>query len=632
MDQTIEQDGGINATSICGFGDNGEMLTVKLVRLTKGKAFVSILLRLSDGRILKYDSIANDETVVHDVVESDGLRIITIEPLVTYRILFSGRMQLVNSEIQGNTIYFLVNLKLWCRPLSDPADSSIDSHPSIIASAIANEKFNLKLLKTLYHNEFNNKQFGQMAEFRGKVEISRMLQGDEMVELFDWTCYGLRERQWASSRSLDSFDCYKFRFSDGNLVEITIKFSSHLNSLSHMVSGFLHRPNGRLFPISWTDLNLFKSNPSQLNEINFIAGGKNYTIHLRPIDDPIEQLELEHELKNWGRTLLECSLNYSINGFGQRDFMSNINELKCEKPLQQPLSHISKFQVPFSHDLSMCLALTEDACCVDTKTGGKAANLAILLANNNKEEQLYSVPKGFVLTVEAYNRHIAKAPELKNAIELLKRCDDSKLEKACAELVALFTHHSIDSDVRMEVENYYEAMFGDEICQLAVRSSAVGEDGSESSGAGQMETILGVKGKVQLFEAVKKCWASHFSFRAVEYRRQFGSKIDSPMAVLVQELVPADVAGVLFTRHPDNGSTAKMVVNANVGLGESVVSGHSDVDTITVYKTDGHGSLAIKYEHIRENEKTVRSTEHGLVEQEEEKQRLENIKLKKVCF
>src|SRR5262245_37811525 len=109
---------------------------------------------------------------------------------------------------------------------------------------------------------------------------------------------------------------------------------------------------------------------------------------------------------------------------------------------------------------------------------------------------------------------------------------------------------------------------------VAVRSSATAEDGAVASFAGQQETILGVVGLDAVLRAIEQCWASLDGERAVAYRRQQGRRDDAlAMAVVVQRLVDAEVAGVLCTRDPLDPAGTRMLVEASWGLGESVVSG-----------------------------------------------------------
>lgn len=108
---------------------------------------------------------------------------------------------------------------------------------------------------------------------------------------------------------------------------------------------------------------------------------------------------------------------------------------------------------------------------------------------------------------------------------------------------------------------------------VAVRSSATAEDAADTSFAGQQETILGVEGEA-LIDAVERCWKSLHTERAVAYRARQGiDETQAAMAVVVQNLVPADVAGVLFTRDPQDPDGARMLAEASWGLGEAVVSG-----------------------------------------------------------
>jgi phosphohistidine swiveling domain-containing protein len=123
---------------------------------------------------------------------------------------------------------------------------------------------------------------------------------------------------------------------------------------------------------------------------------------------------------------------------------------------------------------------------------------------------------------------------------------------------------------------------------VAVRSSATAEDGTVTSSAGQQETILGVSGDAAVCDAVQQCWASLHSERAVAYRRRQGVSDDGvAMAVVVQRLVAAEVAGVLFTRDPMDPDGGRMLVEASWGLGESVVSGRVTPDRYAVDRETG---------------------------------------------
>jgi pyruvate,water dikinase len=121
----------------------------------------------------------------------------------------------------------------------------------------------------------------------------------------------------------------------------------------------------------------------------------------------------------------------------------------------------------------------------------------------------------------------------------------------------------------------------------AVRSSAVDEDGATASFAGQHETYLNIVGADAIIQAVARCWESARSEHALEYRRQQGLSVERPqIAVLVQQLVAADVAAVIFSANPITGHRDEVMINASWGLGESIVGGTVTPDTFIVRKSD----------------------------------------------
>jgi pyruvate,water dikinase len=128
------------------------------------------------------------------------------------------------------------------------------------------------------------------------------------------------------------------------------------------------------------------------------------------------------------------------------------------------------------------------------------------------------------------------------------------------------------------------------LLQVAVRSSAVSEDGHAASFAGQYETYLGVSGAAEVLRHIAKCWASGYSAHALDYRRRFGGSGPlraHDLAVGVLELVDARSAGVAFTLDPVTGDRGRLVVEANWGLGESVVSGQVTPDYWAVERDSG---------------------------------------------
>ena len=122
---------------------------------------------------------------------------------------------------------------------------------------------------------------------------------------------------------------------------------------------------------------------------------------------------------------------------------------------------------------------------------------------------------------------------------------------------------------------------------VAVRSSAVDEDGAGASFAGQHETYLNIVGADAIIEAIARCRESARSERALEYRRKQGLSVERlQLAVLVQQLVASDVSAVVFSANPITGSRDEIMINASWGLGESIVGGTVTPDTFVVRKSD----------------------------------------------
>ncbi len=141
----------------------------------------------------------------------------------------------------------------------------------------------------------------------------------------------------------------------------------------------------------------------------------------------------------------------------------------------------------------------------------------------------------------------------------------------------------ISTSLRQSILEAYRALRSG---LVAVRSSATAEDGAVASFAGQQETILGVSGEADVCDAVAKCWASLDSERAKAYREKQGVG-EMAMAVVIQKLVPAEVAGVLFTHDPLAPHSDRMLIEASWGLGESVVSGRVTPDRFVVNRDSG---------------------------------------------
>ena len=217
--------------------------------------------------------------------------------------------------------------------------------------------------------------------------------------------------------------------------------------------------------------------------------------------------------------------------------------------------------------------------------GGKGANLGELSRAG------LPVPPGFILTTAAYDAFV-ESNDIGEAIlghASVARADDpAAFEEVAEGIRTLFSGGKVPEDMADEIRTAYEELSEDGETAVAVRSSATAEDLPGASFAGQQETFLNVRGEEVLMEAVKACWASLWTARAMAYRRR--QDIDPAsvsLAVVVQEMVDSESAGVMFTANPANGRRNEAAISAAWGLGESVVSGSVTPDSVVAEKATG---------------------------------------------
>jgi phosphoenolpyruvate synthase/pyruvate phosphate dikinase len=229
----------------------------------------------------------------------------------------------------------------------------------------------------------------------------------------------------------------------------------------------------------------------------------------------------------------------------------------------------SLFVAPLSYFRSKNLALA----------GGKGANLGEL------SQAGFDVPPGFVITTAAYDLLLQKnnlQTRLANILTSFDLANPDPVKNVSQQIHDLLQQTSISEQIVDEVLKAYREL---DDGAVAVRSSATAEDLPEAAFAGQQETFLNVVGAGELMNAVRACWMSLWSERAILYRaRQNVDQNAVKLAVVVQKMVAADVAGVMFTANPVNGEREELVIDANPGLGEAVVSGMVTPDHFIVSK------------------------------------------------
>jgi pyruvate,water dikinase len=213
--------------------------------------------------------------------------------------------------------------------------------------------------------------------------------------------------------------------------------------------------------------------------------------------------------------------------------------------------------------------------------GGKGANLAKLRAAG------LPVPTGFCVTTEAFRQFVDSCADLDPIWMALSTVGVEQIEEIqalAAQVRVCLAAAPMPKSIRAAIVAAWRAQGATR--SYAVRSSATSEDGPDTSFAGQGETFLNVCGYQALLDAIRSCWLSLFSDRAVIYRMHNRlDPRDAAMAVVVQSFVVPDVAGVLFTADPVSGSTERIVIEATRGLGAGLVNGHVSPDRIVMSRS-----------------------------------------------
>jgi len=252
--------------------------------------------------------------------------------------------------------------------------------------------------------------------------------------------------------------------------------------------------------------------------------------------------------------------------------------------------------------------------------GGKNASLGEMI--QNIESIGIKVPNGFAITTNAYHDFIKFNNLDDKIINLVSGLDDnnlSELRRVGAEVRQLIRNGKFPEDLQTEIRNKYQELsesYGQNMIDVAARSSATAEDLPDASFAGQQETFLNVRGSESILEAVRNCFASLFTDRAISYRNTFNyDHFDVALSVCVQKMVRSDMAasGVAFSLDPESGFKDVVVVNASYGLGEMVVQGSISPDEFIIFKPSlekGYSSI-IEKKIGNKDKKMIYGEDHG---------------------
>ncbi|NNF98307.1 MAG: phenylphosphate synthase subunit beta [Desulfobacteraceae bacterium] len=217
--------------------------------------------------------------------------------------------------------------------------------------------------------------------------------------------------------------------------------------------------------------------------------------------------------------------------------------------------------------------------------GGKNASLGELLKGG------IPVPPGFSITTHAYDLFLEKAKireDVYGILRSIKPDDTTSGERASREIRGMIESARISLDLEDYIGEFYRQLSKSSnipAVPSAIRSSGTAEDLPGASFAGQQDTFLWIRGIDDVLKHVKKCWSSLFTPRAIAYRTKMGFPHEKvSISVGVQKMVNSWTAGVMFTLNPSTGDISTIVIDANWGFGESVVSGECTPDNFVVNK------------------------------------------------
>jgi len=223
--------------------------------------------------------------------------------------------------------------------------------------------------------------------------------------------------------------------------------------------------------------------------------------------------------------------------------------------------------------------------------GGKCASLGEML--QNLAGTGVRIPGGFVVTTAAYRQFLEQSqlePFIKTELDRIDFDNVESLRRAGSRIRQSISNARFPQELSHQIIAAYETLsqsYGQSATDVAVRSSATAEDLPDASFAGQQETYLNVRGPAALIDAVRNCFASLFTDRAISYRQTFNFDIfNVGLSVCVQKMVRSDLAasGVAFSLDTETGFRDLVVINGSYGLGELVVQGAVSPDEFLVFK------------------------------------------------
>ncbi|KAK3108445.1 hypothetical protein FSP39_008087, partial [Pinctada imbricata] len=415
---------------------------------------------------------------------------------------------------------------------TDPFNFDSDIDAGVLADGLAKEKWTREFFRVLRSE--HQTHYEQWGELSGKLSVEG--HNEQFIRLTCVRDHSIGVRDWRQKYRY----AIHFIFVESGLM-IQTGVVSMPATMSNLKIGYLIYPSGETWPVSDIDIKLWEvaedKTPKTQYSFNFKAGKKNYHVEVEGETTPIWY---HHDDR--GSKIYEIFSRYKVNGrkaYGITEF----HYRNFDGPSYSQAESVPLICSPPRSDLDMyqeALTLTFDSigCCSPDLVGGKGAQLGLL--TQIEEKVGGKVPRGFCLTMTAFNKQIEVSSAL---MYTLQKLDDlSSICSNAVEKIASFPVH-------------------EEIERTAV--------------------------KHRLLDRWKPSLVSKATVR------HSGQEVVVLVGVVIQEMVPSDISGVLFTNHPVTGSCNHMTIDATYGLGEAVVSGKVSPDSITVLRQwDGQVSIS----------------------------------------
>ncbi|KAK1124993.1 hypothetical protein K0M31_006330 [Melipona bicolor] len=612
-DSKIKDKDSANSTFFYGADQKGNSLVIKFTRKAFKIAEISLQLATSDGQLYvlpEYPDTTLTSSLTHEWT-AGGLRIEFLDFQQRWRIIYNGMLRNLTQGDECNDdnvehVRFNFIFIAYTRALKWPEDWSSKLHAEALACEPWKSHQWIHKIKLLEYKGFD--QWGSML---GQVTYK----DGSISSLY---LRGLHQHRWGKHESYEFYESVTLFGIMLHGAMYYLNMSSTKHSFPQIQLGQYRTSNENKCEISKIGLKLSDFRQGKLNnnlecKTWFMAENKRYDIVIKPS----KTITLYYG-QPWNSLNKIVTVNLEMNG------KAGVGLLQLWSLYNGP--HKGKTIVPLQLLMQLSSAVQKNdyviyfndgKCQNENIVGGKGYSLAMLTSVKDAE---FVVPKGFCVTVFALELQLCTHKELQKVINDIEGVSvgkkDGDLQKYCDEATRIIESTPVVDEVKDAILKAIESLesenSNDKPSRYAIRSSAVGEDSEETSAAGQNSTYLSIQGEDNIIKSVAKCWASLFSYQSVKYRKQHGMFVKTSMGVCVQRMVNADAAGVMFTRHPTTGDPSNILITANYGLGESVVSATVEPDTIIVHKS-WDDKLTVKSSLAGNKQQKILLSDNGVV-------------------